>query len=110
MTDVGEPVGISWVLLPRALQPGPVPFRNEGRKTSYCNMFAPDMVFPLWECVRVSVFPYYYSRFAFKTATKKVEYWSLWLPVLRTPTSPVLAGWKAPDGGRIVCGFVSSAV
>lgn len=73
-------------------------------------MFAPAMAFPPWERVRASVFPYYYSRFAFKTATKKAEYWSLWLPVLRTPKSLVLAGWKAPDGGRIVCGFVSSAV
>lgn len=53
------------------------------------------------------MFPYYHSRFAFKTATKR----NIGLCDCQCGACQnlMLAGLKPPDGGRIVCGFVSSA-
>lgn len=58
----GRCLRASWRFLgvPRALQPGPIPFRDEGRKTPCCNMFAPDMVLPrgsvsVFLCFRITI-------------------------------------------------------
>lgn len=57
-----------------------IPSEAKVGKSSCHHALAPVVFFPECERVCVFVFPYYPSRFAVKTATKKEEYWSLWLP------------------------------
>lgn len=60
------------------------------------------------ERVRVFVCLYCHSRFAFKQQQRKRNIGLCGCQSLACPHL-VLAGLKPPDGGRIACGFVSSA-
>lgn len=84
------------------------PFRNESGEAALREHACSYSGFPQCERVRVFVFLYYHSCFAFKQQQRKQNI-GLCGCQFHVCQNLMFAGLNLPDGGGAVCGFVSFA-